>query len=166
MQLTLSLIKYAFFSLLLLSIRAIVEKKWKISSILRIRNGKSFKKKTWRSWAFKQFIFCSTGLLKSLEDLSYLMRTAFHESLCKLTVKPYFAIVFFNTYAICACGISFLSSDYYSAISLAVSSILQLVIVFGIGTSICHQRKRLLDVLCEFDWYRLDLADQKDFLAF
>lgn len=111
---------------------------------------------------------CGEKVKKLMKELSesHADLKAFHESLCKLTVKPYSAMVFFNTYAVCACGITLLTSDYYSAIGLAVSSIFQLLIVCGIGTFVCHQHKRLLDVLWEFDWYKLELADRKDFLSF
>lgn len=101
------------------------------------------------------------NLIESHKELK-----SYHELLCKVLVKPFFVIVVFNTYVICSCGIALLTSDYYSAIGVAISSCCQLLIVCGVGTFTCHQQERLLKALWNFEWYKLKLKDQKDFLTF
>lgn len=89
---------------------------------------------------------------------------AYHDSLEKLLVKPFFTVVAFNTYGMCACGIVLLTSNYYGAIGNAMSAMSQLLLVCVMGTFICIQHDRLFDDSWQFDWYKLEKSDQKDFL--
>lgn len=59
----------------------------------------------------------------------------YHELLKTFGNQQYSMIVVFNVYVICACGVALLTSDYYSAVGIAVQSLIQLLIACVMGTS-------------------------------
>lgn len=90
----------------------------------------------------------------------------YHDLLKTFGNQQYSMIVFFNVYVICACGVALLTSDYYSSIGIAVQSLIQLLIACVMGTFISLQHDRLLGILTMFDWYKLQINQQKNYLTF
>ena len=90
----------------------------------------------------------------------------YHKLLRYFGNQQFSMIVFCNVYVICACGLSLLTSDYYSAFGIAIQSLIQLLIACVMGTFISHQHERLLNILMMFNWYELPVLQQKNFLTF
>lgn len=85
----------------------------------------------------------------------------------KLLCKPCFVIVWFNTYLVCACGISLLTiNDYYSCIGFLIQGLFLLFIFCAMGSFVDHQHGQMLNALWMFDWHKLQVAEQKDWLNF
>jgi 7tm Odorant receptor len=90
----------------------------------------------------------------------------YHDLLKAFGNQQYSMIVFFNVYVICACGVTLLTGNSFSAVGIAVQSLIQLLIACVMGTFISHQHERLINILMMFDWYKLPVHQQKNYLTF
>lgn len=77
-----------------------------------------------------------------------------------------FIVVTLNTYVFCSSGILFLTSIFYGGIGLIFQSFVSLLMYCGLGAYILSQHERLLDELWKFEWYKLPISEQKDWLNF
>lgn len=84
----------------------------------------------------------------------------------KLSSRLAFVIVTFNTYAFCSSSILILTSNFYGGIGFIFQSFVTLLTFCSMGALVRIQHERLLDAMWKFEWYKLPLADQKDWLNF
>lgn len=82
----------------------------------------------------------------------------------KRMTKVAFLAIILHTYTLCACGIAIFSNKYYTAAGIACMSYMQLFIICAIGSFLCHQHKRLMQITWSFDWFKLDKFEQKNYL--
>lgn len=91
---------------------------------------------------------------------------AYCDWLHKFSSRLAFVIVTFNTYAFCSSSILILTSNFYGGIGFIFQSFVTLLTFCSMGALVRIQHERLLDAIWKFEWYKLPLADQKDWLNF
>lgn len=69
-----------------------------------------------------------------------------------------------NTYVFCSSAILILTSVFYGGIGFIFESIVLLLMYCGMGAYISLQHEYLMDELWKFEWYKLPVSEQKDWL--
>lgn len=96
----------------------------------------------------------------------YCFYTNFFESILAAIQWPSFLRFSANSYALCICVLTLLTSSKLIGLSLFILFLLQIAIDCVIGTRIEMQNERFLNKLCGFPWYHLSKPKQMIFLQF
>lgn len=77
-----------------------------------------------------------------------------------------FVVITTNTYVFCSSAILILTSVFYGGIGFVFQSFVLLLMYCSMGAYIRSQHEHLLDELSKFEWYKLPISEQKDWLNF
>lgn len=101
--------------------------------------------------------------LMKLVDM-HLEMIQYNRAMMKYVGSQFFIILVVSVAVVCSSGITILTSKYSIALGTFLLCVFQISYVCIIGTFIRHHHQRLNDALWQFEWFKLPLHLQKDFL--